>query len=630
MKIEEVVKNENPLQRDTGEGSWRQGKEKSELKLREFFSVPSGSGRRIRVLARVRDVPQRLNRNSHDSIKIALLAAVVLISAAVHSACANENPAGNTTGNAVVKLAVPLFSPRFSGVAVAEVNGEPITVEEFGEALGTIHQGRNEEAKAGKDYGRVLKRLVSGKLINQEARAMGMHELFEVKDSLDAYRKTTLREILRTQLTRDVQADEAEVEKAYRESIKEFTVRSLMFAQEDDAKAMAAAVASGKEFSELAGQAIAGKTARGSGQPETLTAGQLGPAVAQALAAMQPGMTSPVLSIRPGFVLFKLEDVRETEKPEAREQARRKVLAGKQVEALVAYNKILSRQYLTFNKKLIERLDYGSREPGIEKLLKDKRVLVKVKGEAPITVADLTKALEEKLYHGSERAAKNKINGKKMDAFEELLGKRLLLAEARKRGIDKTEEYARKVKEREDQLLFGMFVQRVIVPDVKPSIDEVKAYYEQHRGRYALSPRVRLETLLFSQRQEAEEAMSQVRKGAELRWVRENGPVLPAENSSVAEFENSVVGLDELPEDWKTKLAGAKAGDTAVVEGPDGSWRLLSVQEALPGEIMPFEKVADLATKSVYDEKIQKALDTWTDRLTQTADLRYYMAPDEK
>jgi hypothetical protein len=105
---------------------------------------------------------------------------------------------------------------------------------------------------------------------------------------------------------------------------------------------------------------------------------------------------------------------------------------------------------------------------------------------------------------------------------------------------------------------------------------------------------------------------------------------LPAENSSVAEFENSVVGLDELPEDWKTKLAGAKAGDTAVVEGPDGSWRLLSVQEALPGEIMPFEKVADLATKSVYDEKIQKALDTWTDRLTQTADLRYYLASDEK
>ncbi len=527
---------------------------------------------------------------------------------------------------ASLMLKVPLFSSRFARVPVAEVNDEPITLEEFGKALGMVHSGKSEgTTQAKKDYGKILQRLVTAKLIVQEARAMNMCELPEVKKQIDNYKNITLREILREQLIKDVKADDAEVEKVYRESIREFRLRSVMFKNEDDAKAMAKAVAEGKTFEELTEEAAVSKTARGSGKAETVKASDLNPAIAAALSGMRAGMVSQPVPIQPGFVVFKVEDIRSVESPEARERAHRQVLKRKQNESLIARNNLLSKKYLTFNKKRIESLDFSGQE-GMEKLLQDKRVIVQVKGEKPVTVGDLARAIEEKLYHGAGKNPSKKINNRKTDALEELLAKRLLLAEALKRGIDRTDEYKGKIKEYEENVLFGMFVQRVIAPQSKPSEDELKAYYEQHRKEYLASPKVRFESLVFFKREDAEEALAKLRKGTEMRWLRENAAGQPDRKTSwVPDFGNNLLAIDDLPEDLQKALADARAGDMRLASGPRGYHYVLVVQEAVPAEQLNFEQVADAVKKKVHDEKIQNVLDAWTEKLKKNDEVTLYL-----
>ena len=66
-----------------------------------------------------------------------------------------------------------------------------------------------------------------------------------------------------------------------------------------------------------------------------------------------------------------------------------------------------------------------------EKLLADDRTLAKVKGEKPVTVADLSNALEKKFFHGAERAAQEKkINRRKDQTLEEILNKRVTIKDA--------------------------------------------------------------------------------------------------------------------------------------------------------------------------------------------------------
>ena len=536
------------------------------------------------------------------------------------------------TGGPTVMLKVPLFSKNFSQVPVALVNDEPITLEEFTQVLSLTHEGREGSKQTGKkDYEKILNRLITTNLIIQEARSMGMDELPEVKDNVDVYSKTTLRDLVRQQLVKEVTADKDEVEKYYQDSIKEYKLRSLMFKTEADAHKVVAAVAAGKPFDEVADQALTADTARGSREPEIVTAAELNPAVARAVAGLKAGDLSKPVPINPGFVIFRLEEVRNVEDPEARKKAQDAVLTRTQTKALVEHNKRLSKKYLKFNTKLINSLDFGAKEPGMEKLMKDKRVLVEVKGEKPVTVGDLATAFEDKLYHGSARVNTKKLNAKIPQALEEIVGKRLILSEALRLGLDRTDEYRNKVREYERSVLFAMFVQRIILPAAQPKDEELTAYYDQHLAEYALPPQVRFEGLAFAARNNAEDALDKARRGTEMRWLKENAPgQVAAQDQGVLQLGENLVPVNELPEAINKALADAHAGDVRLVAGADNNYYVLSVHETMPSRTMPFEQAQEEIGRKVYEEKLQKGLDGWADKLKASSEVTINLITSDK
>src|SRR5208337_4069359 len=96
-----------------------------------------------------------------------------------------------------------------------------------------------------------------------------------------------------------------------------------------------------------------------------------------------------IIPIKGGFVLAKLEEVRYADSPEERVRARQEALKHAKIEALKRYNQNLNKKYVILHKDVLDRLDLEAKEPGFEQLRKDKRVLAEIKGEKPITVADL-------------------------------------------------------------------------------------------------------------------------------------------------------------------------------------------------------------------------------------------------
>src|SRR5208337_2639152 len=94
------------------------------------------------------------------------------------------------SGEVVIGLKIPLFSPLFSEVPLAKVNDESVTVKEVRDALIASHEERAEETAAQKvDYAAILDRLINVRLIIQEARGMGIDELPEVKETVSAHEK---------------------------------------------------------------------------------------------------------------------------------------------------------------------------------------------------------------------------------------------------------------------------------------------------------------------------------------------------------------------------------------------------------------------------------------------------------
>ncbi len=501
---------------------------------------------------------------------------------------------------------------------VATVNSEPITLDEFNREL-THAQGAKKSE--------LLRRLINISLILQESNRIGLDELPEIRNMVDAFSKVTLREELMERQVKDIKVNEKEVEKLYKESIKEWKISSLLFEKEDAGKKMAEEIKAGKTFDELSKRYVAEKKAKGGEQGEWLKVKDIDPQIINVVSNMKTGSVSPIIPFKSGFVILRFEDVRYTENPEAMKQAKEEALKLKRVHVLKDYSNALIKKYAKVNQDVVKRIDYESKSPGFEALLKDKRVVAEIKGENPITVGELTQQLKQQLYHGVERAVETKrLNSRKDSALEEILYKRVFRKEALRLGLDKTEAYKDKVKEYENSVLFGEFVNKVIVPGIKLKEDEIKAYYNKHLKEYTMPEMMRINSLVFPRREDAEIAIERLRKGTEFQWLSANAEGQVDRNSpGLLTFDKKFLTTKDLPEGLQKVISGARAGDFRLYESPNGYFYVLAIQDVIPSKPQPYEEARGIVSKKVFDDQVKKAVEDYADKLRAVSDVKVYL-----
>ncbi len=548
-------------------------------------------------------------------------------------------PDEGKTGSALsdvprISLSVPVMSPLFENVPIAKVNDEVIRLRDLGDALTSSHEGRAEGGKqaARIDFSVILKRLINVRLIVQEAREMGMDELPEVKEALKSNSRNTMRELLIEDITKDVKADEAEVEKLRREMVREWKIKSVFFEKEDDAKKMEEEIKAGKNFDELAAKAIEDKTAKGRGEGGYVKSKDLLPDIAKVVSGMETGAVSPVINVGSGkdegFTIMKLEEIRYPDDPGTAERARGAVLEIARAGSLKNFKKEAFKKTVKINNKLMNSLDFEAKGPGIEKMLKDKRKVATVKGEEPVTVADLSNAFSEKFFHGLERAAESKqVNAKKYEMLDKLLEKRLFEKEEAKRGIKNTEKFKNRMKEYEDSVLFSLFVQRVLIPEVKTTEEDLKAYHKDHAGDYTTPEMMKVSALVFGTQEQAETALDRLKKGADFNWMKSNveGQV-DSSKPDILPFTGTAVVTNTLPEGVRKALSGARSEEYRFYQSPEGYYYVLYVRDVTPATLQPYEEVKAMISKKVFNEKLNALVGEWADKLRVEADVKIYLS----
>jgi hypothetical protein len=271
-------------------------------------------------------------------------------------------------------------------------------------------------------------------------------------------------------------------------------------------------------------------------------------------------------------------------------------------------------------------LDYEASVEGFEKLLKDKRVVAEIKGEKAITVGDLAEALKQKFYHGIERAIEEKkVNKRKSDLLDSMIEKRLLLNEAMQQKIDKTEEYIDRMREYELSLIFGEFINKVIIPDIKLDLKELKAYYEDNREEYTLPQMVRIKSIAFAEKSEAVNALNKLRQGTDFNWLSSTAEgQLTNKGQGIFQFEGKLLTVRSLPEGMRQALSQVKLGDYRLYESPEDRYYVLYVYHVVPSELQPFDKVKGEVAKKVFNDKVSKAIEEYAERLKEYYPVKIY------
>lgn len=513
---------------------------------------------------------------------------------------------------------VPLFEPASSATVVAKVGAEVITVRDLGEAIAAAHGDHDAGAKGGApDVSQILHRLIEVRLMVSEAHAMGIDELPEFKAEVEKFTEAALRDMLKRRVAGRAKVDRKLVDRAYKEAVRERKIASVLFEKEVDAKAFEAALKAGGSFDPLAAAALADKKAKAYQQGEWMAEASLLPEVGALVGKLEQGKVSGVTKISGGFALLRVDGVRYPDSAEVRERVEADVRNAAQFQAIADFTAALVEKHARIDKKLLAALDYDGKDAPLEALAKDRRVVARVDGKAAITVAELTAAIDKKFFHGAKQAAEQKrINKEKKTILGVMLASRVLLDEARRRGLEKSEELKYLVREKRHALAFGTVVERVVVPEVKVTDADLKAFYEKHGAEYTYPAMYRLEGLAFVNAVGAEDAARKLRAGTDLAWLRANaeGQIDPAKQK--IQFSGIPVDASTMPEGLGTALAGAKIGECRTWVHR-GEHYVIRVADFTPPQRRPLEDVRETVHNRAYGQKVEAALAAWVDKLRE-------------
>jgi hypothetical protein len=523
---------------------------------------------------------------------------------------------------------VPLFNPAFAGTPVASVNGEYITLEQLQSAIALMYQEKQEQKSPSRHkYAEVLNRLLNVRLMVQEANNIGLDQTAEIKSLVDEYEKTLLKQLLFNHVLKEVKADAKEVEQIYRAESKEWRIKSIFFKNEADAKKIEQEWRAGKNFDAQLEKLTKDGSAKARLEPVYMSATKLQPLILQALEKLKAGAVSPVIALNPGFTVVQFDEIRVREDAQLKEQAQDEVLKRAKQKAALDYRKGLKQKYVKMRPAFFKKLDFEAAKPGLKKMLDDKRVVAEIKGEKPVTVADLAVAIQEKFFHGYELAIKEKkVNVLKDELLDQIMMKKLYSKEIALMGIDKSDEFRKMMKEYRDTTSFGIFIEKVIRPEVKVTEEQAKAYYREHVKDYSFPEMVKFTGLAFTTQEAAQGCLTKLRQGADLKWLKETAEgQVKADDSRLMNLNGNLLTTANMPAELRKALAGAKADEVRLYAEPDGYFYALQIQQLMPSREMPFNDAKQTIIESLYEKNTQKTIEDWAKKLREASDVKVYV-----
>jgi len=540
--------------------------------------------------------------------------------AAPHAAPAVETSA---------QLRVPLFGDRFATVPVATIDDEAISLRQLADALAQMHgsQGKGAAPASSRDFMPMLDRLIDIRLIVMEGRDMEFDALPDVKQAVAIFAEDTLRAALERKVTRGVEFDPAEVEQGYKEAVREWLVSSALLDSEANAKALVDSLKAGKTFAEENKRLLAEKKAQGTVDRHWVNRKDVVPELAGIILAMrEPGLSAPVL-VKGGYAVVQVHEVRYPNDPAKREEFQRLSKEGRRVASLEDYFRSLLKKYAKVDQALLKQLDYEAPKPGFAALAKDKRVLVTIRGSKPITVADLSANLSVIFFHGIDEAIKEKrVNSQKKDVLRAMLLKLLFTQEAKRQGLENSEEYKQQVRAYEDRLVFQAFLEKVLASDVTVTEEQGKAYYEAHKADFKYPAFYKLDGLAFGDSKSAEAALAKLKTGTDLQWLRGNADGQLKRDQQKIQLDGRTLSATAMPDDVARLLAGSKPGDYRLYTGPDSQYYVINVLEVTPETYQDYPAARTAIGNLLMGEHLTSAIREYAAKLRKAHDVRVYIS----
>ena len=260
-----------------------------------------------------------------------------------------------------------------------------------------------------------------------------------------------------------------------------------------------------------------------------------------------------------------------------------------------------------------------------QKPISSKKILATV-GKEKITDEDIMAPIN--MMPPQFRSRYETPEGKKK-LFERAVQMSLLSQEARRRGIDKREEVAKKIKEMADQIIIQELTKEVISDKISVSDDEIQKYYNENTSSFIEEEKIKVYLIQFEVKDNAtaqqkaekkhlaEKTLSRLKKGEDFEPVAKelSDDKRTKTRGGNTGFFTRGKRTDIYGEAFEAKAFSLKPGEISnVFEGKNGYY-IIKVAERKEQKQQSLEEAKPRIERTLKQEKQKKAFDDYLESL---------------
>ena len=256
---------------------------------------------------------------------------------------------------------------------------------------------------------------------------------------------------------------------------------------------------------------------------------------------------------------------------------------------------------------------------GIRPCLAAEDPVVAMVDSTPVSRSQLEQAASEyKKTAGKKDLTPNDLK----EILKGIIRRNLILKHKDIPALRQSPEIARQVKEYENQLVIGRFLQDRVGQRLFISDAEMKAYYQSNINQFGSPPKVKASHILLRTRAEAETVLKKLKSGGNFAALAKQYSIdlpMALEGGSMGVIERG----RSLP-DIEKALFLLKEGEVSDIVETRFGFHILTVNEIIGQKYRPFDEVREDIRKILLKQKEAKAFDQMASELEKSASITIY------
>lgn len=238
-------------------------------------------------------------------------------------------------------------------------------------------------------------------------------------------------------------------------------------------------------------------------------------------------------------------------------------------------------------------------EVKVEAAVTEEKVLAVV-GDEKITPEEFNKIVSEMPEQYRGMASEDP-----KQALEMIIEQKLLLKEAKKRNLENTEDFKKRMAYVTEQILIQELLSNEIKQNVSVSEEEAKQYYESQKSEFEEPEKLRASHILVATEKEAKDILKQLKKGADFAALAKEKSTCPSKEQG---GDLGFFTRGKMVKEFEDVAFSLETGKISDVVKTQFGYHIIRVEEKQPAGAKSYDEVKDSLKQILAIRKQQQTV----------------------